>query len=46
MHLPSVEVGATIVGDITDSDDFADDEFIMEELLLFCDVDINIVEIP
>ena len=46
MHLPSAEVGATIVEDITDGDDFADDVFIMEELVLFCDVDTNIVEIP
>ena len=47
MHLPSAEeVGATIVEDKTDADDFADDGFIMEELANFCDVDANIVEIP
>ena len=47
MHLPSVVVGATFVEDITDDDDFADDELIiMEELAVFCDVDVNIVEFP
>ena len=47
MHLPSVVVGATVVEYITDDDDFADDEFIiMEELAVFCDVDVNIVEFP
>ena len=47
MHLPSAVVGATIVEDITDDDDFADDEFnIMEELVVLCDVDVNIVEFP
>ena len=47
MHLPSVVVGATVVEYITDDDDFADDEFIiMEELEVFCDVDVNIVEFP
>lgn len=46
MHLPSAEVGATNVEDITDSDDFVDDGLFMEELATFCDVDANIVEIP
>ena len=45
MHLPSAEVGATNVEDITDSDDFVDDGLFMEELATFCDVDANIVEI-
>ena len=47
MHLPSAVVGATIVEDIIDVDDFADDGFIvMEELAVLCDVDVNIVEFP
>ena len=45
MHLPSAEVGATNVEDITDSDDFVDDGLFMKELATFCDVDANIVEI-
>ena len=45
MHLPSAEVGATNVEDITDSDDIVDDGLFMEELATFCDVDANIVEI-
>ena len=46
MHLPSAEVGTTIVEDVADGDDFVDDEFAMEELAGFCEVDTNIVEIP
>ena len=47
MHLPSVVVGATVVEYITDDDNFADDEFnIMEELAVFCDVDVSITEFP
>lgn len=47
MHLPSAVVGATIVEDIIDDDDFAYDVFIiMEDLVVFCDVDVNIVEFP
>ena len=45
MHLPSAEVGATNVEDITASDDIVDDGLFMEELATFCDVDANIVEI-